>query len=342
MNSINRLLPEKTRNDLRQEAFIADQQNALTPTQWKIIQENNWINIWLPKELGGNDFDFPTIVKTLYELAWTDGSLGWTVTLCSGANWFAGFIKNGKEVFNTSANIWAGSGQTNGILTPTEEGFILNGQWQYATGIEKATHITFNAKMKNSNEVVSGYLYPHQIRLLHTWNKMGMRGTGTHNFAVDNILLSPEQLFKIDQALTTHPGKVFQIPFNIMAMATLAVNYGGMVEHFWEEAHKIAEAENKHVIADKIQGYQFALEQTMSKFYQRIDDIWTKIQHDIVIEEKTSVSFITSCKEIIKEQYRNIHELFPHLGMHAVDAGSMINLIWRDLHTASQHAMWRS
>lgn len=342
MDRLERLLPEKIISILRHEAFIADHQNALTTSQWNIIQDNNWINLWLPRNLGGNDYDFPQVVKIIRELAWIDGSMSWTVTLCSGANWFAGFLNNPKTVFDTSKNIWAGSGQTNGLLTPTDEGYILSGQWQYATGIENATHITFNARMKNSNEVWSGYLFPHQIKLLHTWNKMGMRGTGTHNFSVDNVLIKKDQLFKIDEENATHSSKVFKVPFNIMAMATLTANYVGMFEHFWEEAEKIAESENKVYLADKIHGFQFSLNQSMTQFEERVATMWETISSGDKIDEKSNVSFITQCKELIKEHYRNIHEVFPHLGMLAVDASSMINLVWRDLYTASQHAMWRS
>lgn len=335
-------LPNEIISTIRKEAFIADQQNALTTTQWQIIKDYNWINIWLPKDLGGNDLSFPEIVRQLKELAWVDGTISWTVTLCSGANWFAGFLQDPHTVFQLPNNVWAGSGQANGILTPVDGGYLLSGEWQYATGIENATHITFNAKLKDSQEVWSGFLYPHQIKILYTWNKMGMRGTGTHNFAVDNVMISPSQIFRIEEDKTTHRSKVFKIPFQIMAMATLTANYTGMFEHFWEEALLIAEAENKVYIADKIHSYQFSLNNSINHFLEQIDNMWNTVSGGYKIDDNTNVLFIIRCKELIKEQYRNIHEVFPHLGMQAVDAKSMINLIWRDLYTASQHAMWRS
>ena len=49
-------------------------------------------NIWVPKTHGGLELGLTEGLRTLQQLASIDGSLGWTVTLCSGANYFIGNV----------------------------------------------------------------------------------------------------------------------------------------------------------------------------------------------------------------------------------------------------------
>ena len=71
--------------------------------QW--IEEENLWNIWVPKAFGGLECSLSDGLKTLQALARLDGSLGWTVTLCSGANFFIGNLRPevAREVFAHSA-----------------------------------------------------------------------------------------------------------------------------------------------------------------------------------------------------------------------------------------------
>lgn len=334
-------LDETTLLLLREDAIIADHQAALTDRQWNIIQQHNWINLWLPKSLHGNDHSFTDVLNLLYQLAYTDGSVGWTVTLISGANWFAGFIENAPQVFRSRKNVWTGSGQAGGILTPSEGGYLLNGQWRYATGIEKATHITFNAVIKDTDHVIAGYLLPEQVNILKTWNKMGMRATGTHDFEIKNVWIDRAQLFTINHRSPTIPLPVFKIPFLIMAMATLAVNYMGMATHFLDEALHLASLKRKETLETLIHQADQIFEQHELIFTGQVKQIWELVLNNIPIPEELEAAFVRDTKMMIGALYQQVQQIFPHIGMAGVELNSMINLIWRDLHTASQHAMWR-
>src|SRR5690606_14262993 len=88
----------------------------------------------------------PQAVRLEEALAWADGSLGWTLTLCAGANWFAGFLDSGlaKEIFADKKVCLAGSGAATGTAEVIPEGYLLHGKWRYATGAPHATMITAN------------------------------------------------------------------------------------------------------------------------------------------------------------------------------------------------------
>jgi len=58
-------------------------------------------NIWVPKTHGGLELGLTEGLRTLQQLASIDGSLGWTVTLCSGLIISSG-IYNRKQQQNSS------------------------------------------------------------------------------------------------------------------------------------------------------------------------------------------------------------------------------------------------
>ncbi len=75
------------------------------------------------------NYCLPSALRIEEALAWADGSMGWTVTLCSGANWFIGFLcpEDSHKIFNDEKVCLAGSGRPSGIAKITENGYVTNG-----------------------------------------------------------------------------------------------------------------------------------------------------------------------------------------------------------------------
>jgi hypothetical protein len=71
------------------------------------------------------------------------------VTLCSGANWFIGFLQPGiaATLFSSENVCFAGSGRASGIAKMiNDDEFEISGSWQYATGAAHATAFTANCQ----------------------------------------------------------------------------------------------------------------------------------------------------------------------------------------------------
>lgn len=68
------------------------QQKTLSDGQLDLIYRRKWFKIWVPRALGGLGLSVPEGLSLLADLAYWDGGLSYTVTLCSGANLFVGFI----------------------------------------------------------------------------------------------------------------------------------------------------------------------------------------------------------------------------------------------------------
>ena len=89
---LNSSINNEIRIQLKEEAPLAEKTGRLTDKQLEIIYARKWFNLFVPKNLGGLELDLIEGLKTEEEIARIDGSLGWTITLCAGANAFAGYL----------------------------------------------------------------------------------------------------------------------------------------------------------------------------------------------------------------------------------------------------------
>jgi len=131
---------------MRSFSMDAEKSGQLHPEQIGLIRQNNWLNLFVPKQYGGLELALPEALRIEEALAWVDGSMGWTLTLCSGAAWFVGFLDPGfaKQLFADPLVCLAGSGRATGIATIIDGGYMVSGSWNYASGAPFATAFTAN------------------------------------------------------------------------------------------------------------------------------------------------------------------------------------------------------
>src|SRR5690606_933558 len=86
-------IPDTLIHQLRESSAGAEAAGQLTERQRSLIQRERWFRMFVPRALGGLELLLPEGLQLQEGLARTDGSLGWTVTLCSGATMFAGYME---------------------------------------------------------------------------------------------------------------------------------------------------------------------------------------------------------------------------------------------------------
>ena len=128
----------------------------LLPEQQALVHERGWLKMLAPRAAGGLELPLPQVVRLEEELAATDGSLGWIVTLCAGAGWFAGFLPPAlaRGIVSTPRLCLAGSGAPTGYADADGDGFVIRGRWDYASGAPMATHFTLNAVLREDGDIV--------------------------------------------------------------------------------------------------------------------------------------------------------------------------------------------
>lgn len=307
----------------------------------KLIAEEQLWKIWVPKTHGGLELALTEGLKTLQQLASIDGSLGWTVTLCSGTNYFIGNLhpKSASTIFKASANpILGGSGGLFGTAHKESDHYRLNGTWKYATGAPYLTHFTLNAKIiengketlnEDGSPVFKSFVIPREaVLVIDDWHTMGLQATATQSFAVTDHLAHQDFSFIYDQFYL--PQDIFKINFRVFADLTLWVNYIGMAQHYLAEASKLLEQktlEQSHKITTEAENQLFNYAQQIEMITAN-NAVFTEVQ----IEE-----LHTTAAASVKKLSQLFIELHPRLGIKAASNQHPLNQIFRDYFTATQH-----
>lgn len=348
----------ETAKILREKAAEAEAQQQLHQDQVSIVLNQNWFGMYLPKKFGGLEMTMPEIIKTEEGLAWADGSTAWVVTLCSGAAWFVGFLDTelSKEILADKNVCFAGSGAATGTAEKTENGYVIDGFWKYATGSHHATVFTANCiitengvPLKNDKGMTvtrSFLMKRNEVTLHKTWKAIGMIATGSNSFEVKNLTVSPKRCFSIDPTLATLNHPVFQYPFLQLAESTLAVNLSGMAIRFLDLCAELFEKTSKlnTSLAIHLKKTEDKARQSHQKcrdtFYAALEKSWIECVANKFSPE-TLYQVSETSHALAQQSIAMVDELYGYCGLTAADPSEEINRVWRNLHTASQHSLFR-
>ena len=332
------IIPGQLVDIIRNTSGESEKLKQLHPLQLKIIQEQKWFEIFVPKIYHGLELSLPEALRFEEALAWTDGSVGWTVTLCGGAGWFIGFLE--PEIISTVFNVHevciAGSGKASGIAKMVENGYEITGYWDYATGADFATAFTANCVVEaGGKQEIRPFLFLRDEVILHkNWNSMGMIATGSHSFEVKKLRVKKNRAFQIENNFATLPDPIFQYPFLAFAETTLAVNMSGMAMRFLDLC--------SFSLQTHLDNASGKLEHARRLFYEAVQNSWEACLNNRPVPSSLLKDISLTSHKLAATARQVVNDLYPCCGMQAANPDTEMNRVWRNIHTASQHSLLNS
>lgn len=345
---------------IRGRAQAAETLGRLHADQLESIYRNKWFKMFVPQNSGGLGLTLPEILKIEECLSWADGSTAWVVTLCSGAGWFIGFLNPGvaHELFGHDLLCVAGSGALTGTAEEVDGGYEINGVWKYASGAWHASAFTVNCYITKNNQqvyhpdgspkVASFILKRGEVTLHTTWKAMGMVATGSHAFEISQLRIPASRCFTIAPDHTVLKDPIYRYPFLQLAETTLAVNISGMAVRFIDLAESLLEKKVLKDASKYADAAQLVLQARMTinglrqSFFDQAEESWTDLVSQNEIPAHVLAAVSRASQVLVAQSRAAVNLLYPHCGLAAADTGSEINRVWRNLHTAGQHALFNA
>lgn len=309
------------------------------------IHEERLLQIWVPKVYGGLGLRLNQGLKLLFDWSKIDGSLGWMLTLCSGANFFSRNLKPNiaKELFSNPKTCFGGSGMIGGTAEKQTDGtFLINGLWRFATGAPHLSHFTLNARLtengnplldESGNELIRSFVISkNQVEIIPNWKSMGMKATGTYSFKVENIKVTEDYSFIYDEFFTGDA--IDKIPFRVFADLTLLVNYLGMASHFSEEAIKI----RSYLDLKFFDGKRNKAIVKVIEFADEVEGLLNESK-GITPEKQSEIHDYSS--DLVDSLSHQILQIYIQLGIKASHIDSEVYQVFCDYFTATQHSNFR-
>lgn len=217
---------QRLRPQLIEEQAATEERRTYSPEMDEQFRRAGFYRILQPELFGGYAFDVPTFYKVIIEVSRGCPSTGWCLSLSAAHSLQVGTIygeEAQREIFGPGGEFRAAARDTpRGTARPVDGGFIVNGTWDYCSGIPYSTHLIAGAMIEDPDGGVGEYdqyggrqvlvtMPADQWEILGDWGHMiGLKGSGSHSVrAVDafvpDLLVPPVNLLDIDVASGT-PG----------------------------------------------------------------------------------------------------------------------------------------
>lgn len=189
-----------------------------------IIRDAGIFRLALPKRLGGEGADLETVMLVMEELARQDGATGWNVHIALFQSVFftALPLEGAAEVLAAGPDcVSAGTAAPFGKAVPVEGGYRVSGRWPYASGCRHADWFVAGcmapALDTDDPPVRLGVFAPAgDCEIIDTWDTGGLRGTGSHDFQIMEVLVPERRTFEMGAFARTEPGRLSQRGFGAL------------------------------------------------------------------------------------------------------------------------------
>ena len=162
--------------------------------------------MYLPRSMGGPETPPLTAFRVVEELSRADGSVGWCAMIATAMSLNASRLPAdvGRELAGSPADYRAAGsarpgGPSGGRAWEVPGGYRVNGRWNFASGIYNARWLYCTCVMMDGDTprttaagapLLRAVWVPREsVTIVDTWSVMGMCGTGSQDFTVDDIVV---------------------------------------------------------------------------------------------------------------------------------------------------------
>ncbi len=163
------------------------------------FRKAGFYRILQPKLFGGYEFDYVTFYRVILEIARGNPGVSWCLGLAAthGALIAAHWPERAQlELFGEHGDFRAPHrvGAVTSSCTRADGGYIVDGVWNYCSGIPYATHFVGNVVLKEGDrqKTVIFVVPRHRLAVLDDWGgdaTLGMRASGSNSVKIDNVFV---------------------------------------------------------------------------------------------------------------------------------------------------------
>jgi len=349
LRALTRLAPQ-----FAQHLDSAERLARLPPEISGPLLSQGFFRLWIPASAGGLELPLPEALRIYEAAACLDGSLGWAVMIGAGGGLFAAWLpeRGAQELFAPPQALVAGSGAPTGFAERMPGGYRVRGAWRYASGAHQASVFTAACVVTAGGIPVADAqgrpliramsMAPEAVRILETWDPLGMRGTGSHDFEVQDAWVPEHHAFSVLTDAPRETGPLYRLPFEVLTELPVSAVGLGIARHALREFAKAQPAPKSPGVGQGTVAARFAQAEAVLALAAAAvaglaEEAWATVAAGGRLEDSQRARITAACC-VSQEQLRGaIGALASVTGMRAIDPRSGFSRAWRDLQTLGAH-----
>jgi alkylation response protein AidB-like acyl-CoA dehydrogenase len=357
LDAARKLVPQ-----IRSCAEQTDAARELPRPLFEALADAGLFRLALPRALGGAELDLPTYVQVIEELGKADASTAWVVNQCAIFATYAARMPRdvARAIWiDTPRSVVANTPLPSAQASVVPGGYRVTGRQGFSTGCRHATWLAAHATIVENGrprldqgQPETRYMFvpAADAELLDTWRVHGMRGTGTHHFAVKDVFVPAERTVLSVTAPLVETGPLYRIPRTMLFASGDAAAALGMARTSLETFFELAGAKTPRAMQALLRDQSMIqvgvgqaeahLRSGRAFLTEAVREIWTAATAGAVtLDHRATLRLATTHGIRLAAQVIDI--VYNAAGVTAVYDENLLQRHFQDIHVITQHLQGR-
>jgi alkylation response protein AidB-like acyl-CoA dehydrogenase len=331
---------------------------------FETMADAGMFHLALPRALGCPELDLPTYIQVIEELGKADASTAWMV---NQGGIFATYASRMPHA--VARAIWIDTPRSVVANTPAPTaqavvvpgGYRVTGCQGFSTGCRHASWLAAHVQVVDNGhprqledgQPETRYLFVPvaDAELLDTWHVRGLRGTGTHHFAVRDVFVPEAYSVLTGAAPLVETGPLYQIPRTLLfASGDASVALGvarACLTAFYELAGTKAPRAMHGLLRDQplvqadIGHAEASLRAGRAFLAEAVRDLWTEVSSTGTASLERRATLRLATTHAIRSAVEVVDTVYNAGGATAIYEGHLLQRSFQDIHVISQHVQSR-
>jgi alkylation response protein AidB-like acyl-CoA dehydrogenase len=324
-----------------------EQHRRLEPGVVAALHEAGLFRMMIPADIGGLQTDLATAMEVVETVATADGAVGWNLMIGTTYGVWASrlSVAAAREIFGAPDAVVAGALRPTGTARPVDGGHVCTGRWSFASGIAQATWWTAGCAAPDGS--VQLVFFPARDgELIDTWTTGGMRGTGSHDYAIKELFVPAARTI----TFATPPrvdAPLYRLPLYALldsAMATVPLGIArAAIDSFVAMAGaktshgSVAIAANRPTVQADVGRAEAALQAARAWLYASVAEAWDAAEAGREVPSRQRALMRLARANALSAGVHAVDLIYSAAGSTSVYSKGAIDRCFRDIHVAGQH-----
>jgi alkylation response protein AidB-like acyl-CoA dehydrogenase len=344
-----------------ERAAEAEQQRRLSRDVVEAMIEAGFFRLCVPASVGGGEADPATTIEVCEELARGDAAAGWCIAVMSTAGMVGAYIpeESAREIYGDSSSVVGGVFAPKGKALVTDDGFRVTGRWPFSSGVDHCDWLMGGCvviedgsarTLEGGRPDVQLALFPKRdVEVIDTWRVSGLRATGSHDIAVEDLTVPPHRAASIITQAPREDGPLYAFPvFGLLAL-TIAGTALGIARAAIDDLLALAGAKTptgsvralaeRPVTQTRIAQAEAGLLAARAFLYDAVAAAWATAQagDDVTVEHRAALRLAAT--HATEASATAVDIAYDLGGGTSIYETSPLQRRFRDVHAATQHML---
>jgi indole-3-acetate monooxygenase len=349
---------------IRAYADEIEAERELPRPLFETLADAGMFHMALPRSLGCPEIDLPTYIQVIEELGKADASTAWVI---NQGGIFATYASRMPPAIARA--IWIDTPRAVVANTPAPTaqavvvpgGYRVTGRQGFSTGCRHASWLAAHAqiienghpKRLDNGEPETRFLFVPvaEAERLDTWHVRGMRGTGTHHFAVHDVFVPTDRTALAAGAPLLETGPLYQIPRTLLfasgdASVALGVARAALTT-FAELAGAKSPRAMRGLLRDQpmvqadIGQAEAHLRAGRAFLTEAVRDLWTAVSTTATMSLDQRAALRIAATHAIHLAVQVVDTVYHAAGATSIYEDHPLQRAFQDIHVISQHLQAR-